>query len=633
MNGFINPWGLYALALIIPIVILYLLRPKPKDLHIPSLMFVVSLEQKQRFRSFFRRILRDPLLLLQILGIIAIVLVMANPFFLVQEKVKVDEDIAIVLDVSASMKSGGRFAQALDVARGVVSELDSGDKVSLILAENIPVVVLNKGDKERARLMLEGIGPKDTTTGLGGAILLASDMIKDSDVKRRVVVISDFSSYNGIAPLAAQQTAFAEGVAVESIRVEGGSKNVGIISFSSGRDLEGCFMEAVVRSYITSETMVDLQLILDGNIVASGGGSLSGGDVGIFPLKSECSRDEHKAQLRITAADDLAADNTAYAIIPREEQIDVMVIKQGEDNDYIKYALQSLSDTTVSETFPPIYPSGYDAYDIIVFQGADVGNVLPGTFPEIRNFVEKGGSLIVLAFEDIVNIPQVDFDNLLPIDPIEISKTEGGARKLFDHEILADLDMSEINTKSYLVANVREGSLTLAEIEDQPLVSIWDVGNGKVVFLGMSANAGWSDFHLKPSFPIFWHKLLTWLTRDDIGGAINFKTGEQLPIISNQSMRVKKPSGDTVEGVDVLLDEVGFYSVEGMNWELAASLADEGESDINFFEGGETMEGASDYSSKVQEEDVMKELFWIFAIVALFLVVGEWVYYKRRGSL
>jgi len=106
MIDFMNPWGLYAFAILIPIIILYLLKPKPKDLRIPSLMFIMEIEHKKRFSSFFRKIIRDPLLIIQILAICLLVMTIANPFYVSEETRSVNKDVVVVLDLSASMQAG-----------------------------------------------------------------------------------------------------------------------------------------------------------------------------------------------------------------------------------------------------------------------------------------------------------------------------------------------------------------------------------------------------------------------------------------------------------------------------------------------------------------------------------------------
>jgi hypothetical protein len=186
----------------------------------------------------------------------------------------------------------------------------------------------------------------------------------------------------------------------------------------------------------------------------------------------------------------------------------------------------------------------------------------------------------------------------------------------------------------YLYVGENTGAITLAEIAGTPLVSTLETGDGKVVFLGIYPNSTYSDFHLKPSFPIFWRNLIGWLGREESSGVSkNFRAGERLPSASNQTIKVKKPSGEVIEGSVILLDEAGFYEVLTNNMKVSASLLNEGESDISYKEDAEVVDVISEYNGETTEKENTTELFWIIAVFALLIVVIEWFYYKGRGSL
>jgi len=634
MVEFTDPWALYAFLLFIPIIILYLLRPKPKDMHIPSLMFIMNMEHRKRFRSFFKRIVRDPLLILQLIAISVIILVMANPFYISEETKRIREDVVVILDVSASMQASGRFASAKQTAQSIVGDLDPDDKVSLVLAGKIPIVILKQGDKARAQSLLDAVKPGATPTSLGGAILLAADLVKDSEVEKRMFVVSDFSHYEGVDPLTAQKQAFAKGIGVEFIRVEGGKENLGIISARGERSAGTCSIEAVVKNYGGVGREVQVDFILDSDKVGSQSKAVGAGASEVFRLSSVCTTSSHKAIASISSVDDLGVDNKAYVLLEEVVEWDVLLIRERDSDEHVRYALESVEGVSVDEAHPPIYPQSYEGYDTIIFQDSDSQNILGGTFAEIRKFLEGGGNLIVMGFEGLSDVPPEYFSDVLPVEPIEVSYSGGNPTPLFEHQILDDVDVDEIRVHKYLYADEKVGSITLARMKDTPLITLWDVGNGDVLYMGISANASWSDFYLKPSFPIFWHDVLQWINRDESAGSIlNFKTGEQLPFVSEQVMRVRKPSGETIEGVDILLDETGFYEVEGTGQSVAASLLDEKESDINYYIETVSKEIRNEYVETKVKEEVTNQLFWLLALVALGLVLLEWFYYKGRGSI
>lgn len=629
---FMYTWGLYAFVVIIPIIILYLLKPKPKEIRIPSVMFIMQVEEKRRFRSFFKKIVKDPILIIQILAVSALALALANPFYLTEETKHIEEDIAIVIDVSASMQAGSRFEQAREIARNIISQADSNDKITLILAENIPVVLLRRGEKIEAESLVMNIGVKATTTGLGGAMLLASDIIKESKVEKKMYVISDFSSVVGMDPQGAQKKAHTKDISVEFLAVTGGIENAAIISSRSGRGIDDCYMEVLVKNY-GAEKSIGVKFTIDGKEVDSAQRSIAGGASEVFGLSGACTSSEHEGVAFITSVDDLEVDNYAYAIIPAAAEIDILLIKERDADNYIGYALGSLKGVAVSEVNPPIYPQTYEGYEIVVFQDAKSNNILAGTFQELKGYVEAGGNLVVLGFEDLGNVPESLLAGIVPVEASDVKVSSGSPATQFEHEMIREVDVEEILIKKHLNAEEKVGTITLASMGTDPVITYWDVGNGGVLYLGIVANSTWSDFYLKPSFPIFWNNILNWLTKEELSSnIINFKTGEQLPVLSENTIRLRAPSGKTVSGTNMLLDEAGFYYVEGSH-KLAVSLLDDAESDINYRIEAEDEAIVGGQGSFTSKEEVVNELFWLLALVALGLIVLEWFYYKRRGSL
>ncbi|MDP2767595.1 MAG: BatA domain-containing protein, partial [Candidatus Methanoperedens sp.] len=140
---FANEIGLYALLSIIPLIIIYLLRPRPRKLKIPSLMFLFDLEKKKRL-NIFRKFLKDPLFLIQLLVLTLVSLAVAAPFIMANEEAGGGHTI-IVLDASASMQADGRFEKAVKEAEKFLSA-----KNTIILAESVPVMVMKEAPSSSA---------------------------------------------------------------------------------------------------------------------------------------------------------------------------------------------------------------------------------------------------------------------------------------------------------------------------------------------------------------------------------------------------------------------------------------------------------------------------------------------------
>src|SRR3989344_5943047 len=110
-----SPFGLAALAGIIPLIIVYLIRIKSHEEIIPSLMFLMKKHGESLTSCFLRRLFFNLLLILHIFFIAFIALTLAQPFALVSESTCLGHTI-MVLDVSSSMQAGSRLQDAIDFA-------------------------------------------------------------------------------------------------------------------------------------------------------------------------------------------------------------------------------------------------------------------------------------------------------------------------------------------------------------------------------------------------------------------------------------------------------------------------------------------------------------------------------------
>ncbi|HEX7628473.1 MAG TPA: VWA domain-containing protein, partial [Candidatus Methanoperedens sp.] len=187
---FANEAGLYALLSIIPLIIIYLLRPRAKKIKIPSVMFLLDIEKKRRL-NIFRKFLKDPLFLIQLLALIIISLAIAAPFIMANEQAGGGSTV-IILDASGSMQADGRFTKAVDEANKFLSA-----KNTIILAQSIPVMVMKEAPASSATDALAKLKAKATSADLSSAILLGRRMLPEGG---RIIVLSDFISWSGDSP-------------------------------------------------------------------------------------------------------------------------------------------------------------------------------------------------------------------------------------------------------------------------------------------------------------------------------------------------------------------------------------------------------------------------------------------------
>ena len=259
---FANTLGLIALASLIPFIILYLRKPRPLDRVIPSLMFILKGKKTSKQYDFLRKFLTNLLFFIQLLALVGLSLVIAQPFVKVNYDISLENTI-VVLDASGSMQayeSGTRFDKAIKEAKKVLS-----GKNSIIIAENVPLIVLEDESDETASSILDNLKGKATTTNLGDAMLLAKDILQDRP--GRIVVISDFDNVDGPDLLAVKKAISSEEVVINFVDVSNDAENAGIVSM----DVKKHSIRISVKNFNSVSKNIDLRLIKDGSVIAESG--------------------------------------------------------------------------------------------------------------------------------------------------------------------------------------------------------------------------------------------------------------------------------------------------------------------------------------------------------------------------
>src|SRR5881409_1760228 len=98
--SFLSPFALALFGLSVPLVLLYFLKVRRRERRVSSLLLWQAALRDREASTFFQRLQRDPLLLLQILALIALTLALARPVATVMGEGA--RKVVIVLDLSAS---------------------------------------------------------------------------------------------------------------------------------------------------------------------------------------------------------------------------------------------------------------------------------------------------------------------------------------------------------------------------------------------------------------------------------------------------------------------------------------------------------------------------------------------------
>jgi len=77
---FLSPIGLAALAVAVPLVVLYLIRPDPSEVELPTFRFLLEEKRQDATTPLLERLSRSLLLLLQLLVVLLLAVSLATPY-------------------------------------------------------------------------------------------------------------------------------------------------------------------------------------------------------------------------------------------------------------------------------------------------------------------------------------------------------------------------------------------------------------------------------------------------------------------------------------------------------------------------------------------------------------------------
>lgn len=578
---FLNPIGLFGLAALIPLIILYLIRPKPHQQMIPSLMFLMKKQGRTLKSSFFRRLIHNILLYLQIFVIILIALAWAQPFIMVSEDSLVGNTI-IVLDASASMH-GSRFQEARNYALSNLAGINT-----IILAKDVPEVVLKEGSQTDARTILNNIDASDTGTNLFDAIKTAESLVKE---KTKIIIISDFIDTSSPASYeTAIRSLRSQGHIVDIKNIFHQTSNVGIT------DLTVAFPTSSVTIKNYDQEKRDVRLIIKN---FSKEFSLEGGDVKILDFDTPLGLNE----VKIETNDEFKADNIVYIATPKKEKINILLVSNNP-NQYLLAALEENNEIDLEIQNPPTIST--QGYDVIIIGDVDSDKILPGTIRSMIENTESGGAGIILAHNELKNI---DYQGLFNFGDIETEKITG------THPITSEI---EFGSEKFISS---DGN-SLAGSENNTAISFVERGNGKIMYYGILDED--SGFKFRLNYPIFWKDSINFLLNRKKINEINTKTG-RIVTFENPT-RIITPSGE-VNTDKIVLDKAGFYDFG--NFVFAANLLDFEESNVNKEVAVEEVFGEIINS---REEMPLILSFYIFLIL-IGLIFLETIYVKYRGDV
>jgi hypothetical protein len=569
-------------------------------------MFLIKQFQKSTRYSFLRTFLREFLFLIHLLLLILIAIAATHPFYESNESVDAEYTV-IIIDNSASsgvIEGSSRFDRIIDEAHDALA----GEEISIILAQNSPIIVLDAGEKADAIDVLNRIEPSQSLSALGTSMLAAGNLLEDK--KGKIVVISDFVNTDSVNPNVAKKSLESRGQIVEFIDVKQNGGNIGIVDVDLSEDETKL---SIKNYYNTSE---NVKMTINGEPF----------NIDILAGETEKVIFSHSPGLntvKLSVDDNFEEDNTLQVMVPMEVPKNILFLSNNEQN-YILPLLHAYKESwnefiEIEEGTPPIIPS--PDHDIYILTGIDKDKLPKAIIKQMLRDVEEDGATLIVGVQE--DIEKFSFKGDLPVNLGSLQEKEA---LIFNSHVLTDVTshISFGKTGTYLKADAVSGATTLAYTETgEDLIVVDEYGNGLIVYYGIFDDN--STFHYDISYPLFWQQLIDYIIGKDEITELNYKIGEV--ILFEKKTEVTTPSGKESKEEEIKFEETGIYKYQ--NKEVVVNLLNEFESQISFSQKDEFGQDIGLEGTQIKSKKSLTIYFIIAFLAFLFL---ELLYIKIRGD-
>lgn len=602
-------------------VVFYILKLRRRPVPVPFSRIWERILRDKEATSWFSRLKRLLSLLLQLALLTLLILALGDPRL--SSNFVEGRNVVVLVDASASMKATdvapSRIGLAQAKVRDMIGGLGGSDRM-LIAQMDAAITPLSTmtGEVPDLERGVDQIRATDTRADLGRALRFALDSLRGLP-KPEIVLLSDGAHGD---PKQLAQGIDLEGVELSYVPVGSGKKNVAITEFSVRRyPLDKSRYEVMLEITNTNDQPVDVELTLLGDGQTVDVTRLALGPNERLP---RFYRDLAGASRTLEAiieptdgADDLPADDHAYALMPERRRARVLVVTRG--NTYLEAALLLDEYLDVTVISPDKYPPS-GTFDVSIFDhnapplAPNTGGALYLDPPEEGAPVELGRRIEMFGFDV--------WDKKSPI--------------------LRWMSMGDIQVAHGHALKPEKGDRVIGASGQGPILVTGRRAGRKFVALGFDPRN--SDFVLRVAWPLFVLNTINDFIEEDTSYVSSYSTGDvwQIPAPSGaETARLKTPDGRVVtvpvkQGRAVYLgDQAGFYELqvaaepEPITTMFAANLSDLEESKIEPVPeldlGSKKAAALAGFNPGVRRE------LWLYLLLAVVIVsTVEWITYHRR---
>ena|GEM_PF-643021 len=534
---FLNPWGALGFLLVPVLILLYMLKQRYKEEHIPSIFLWKQVATQWEASTPWQKWRKNILFFLQLSAIIFLTLALMKP---VWRGEGIGQNSIVILDVSMSMQAREnnqhretgetRFESAKTKIENLIKQLHRAEEMTLIIsgAQNELLILKSKEQAELLQI-LNSVKVQNGTNDIEEAIQLARS-VASKETAEMIYVFTD----RAIAST-------GENVIVQNEAV--GSENIAIsnLSYSFNNADETLSVLGLLYNYGQTKT-VAAELWADGQLLDIKDITLESDSAGNI-IFDGIDNTIKTLSLVIEEDDALKADNTAYCVV--QENRNYKILLQTQRNIFLEKAITLREDIELYKSNPnEEIPKG--EFDLVILDGW--GEI---ELPQIPNLWVINAQLNNDWFD---------------IEETKIGEIET-ANSTLPKTLLNHVSMDKLRfAKGNVLTAADSESETLIYNNDAPLIIAKDENGEKRIAFGFSFHE--SNLPMQKDFPILVQNILGWFLPTREGHINQIRVGEQTLITMSEDSYyydVRLPDGTTLSRQDkrvfVETFQMGIYTV------------------------------------------------------------------------
>jgi hypothetical protein len=623
--SFLTPLFLLLGLLAAPIILLYMLRLRRREVMVSSTLLWQKLLRDREANAPWQKLRRNLLLILQLLILAALVLALARPFLPVPSVVT--GSVVVLLDSSASMQATdvapSRFEAAKAEAGRLINDLSGSSQMTLIKAGPTPAVLAAAtGDRTILRRALDAAQPDPAPADWAAAFALATGAAQGFR-DARIILISDGGLPNDLPPLPAESIYIPIGTSGENLA----------ITALATRDTDGgpqLFASVANEGLLDREAL--FSLTLDGTLFDSRRVTVPAGSSTNVTWQLPEGTATIEAHLSGHEGDFLPLDDTAWAV--HEGGVSNRTLLVTEGNLFLEQVYAVLPGVEAFKANPDSSLADGQLedgeFDLYVFDSAPLPNPLPAADMLIIN--PQPGDEAVSSESDLLTVTG-SFSNTVAV-------------RLADSALLQFVDWRNVHIRQAQAVSA-PWTQRLVEAEGGPLLMTGEHGDHRIAIFTFDLRD--SDLPLQIAFPILMANITSWLNP---GRAFDTPTGLQpgvpvtiVPGASTTAVSVQKPDGTTwradVGETALIFSETGQLGLYAVSLQDDNGARPAGSFAVNLFSPAEsqiqpaaTVRIGQTTVETATDGDVGQREFWPWLVgLAFIILLTEWWVHHRGAQL